>query len=49
MIYDAHAGHLTALPRVSLSGSFQKLRYVKTLLSGVPFVMFNRMRTLSVN
>ena len=49
MIYDAHASHLTALPRVSLSGDYQKLRYVKTLLSGVPFVMFNRLRTLSVN
>lgn len=49
MIYAGHQAHLMALPRVSLSGGFQKLRYVKTLMTGLPFVMFNGLRTLHVS
>lgn len=32
---------LTALPRLSLNGSYQELRHVETLLSGVPFSLWN--------
>jgi peptidoglycan/xylan/chitin deacetylase (PgdA/CDA1 family) len=36
-----HAAGLTALPRLSLNGSYQELRHVETLLSGVPFSLWN--------
>lgn len=48
MIYPGHRDHLTALPRFSLAGEFQNLRYVSTLLTGVPFALFNGFRTLNV-
>lgn len=47
MIYRAHANHLTALPRFSLSGEYQSPRHVRTLLSGVPFALFNGFRTVN--
>ena len=49
MMFPAHADHLTALPRFSLSGDYQNIRYVSTLLSGVPFALFNGLRTVNVN
>ena len=49
MIFPAHAGHLTALPRFSLSGEYQSLRHVRTLLSGLPFALFNGFQTVNVN
>ena len=48
LVYPAHAEHLTALPRVSLNGFYQKIRYVDVLLTGTPFVLFNRLRKLNV-
>jgi peptidoglycan/xylan/chitin deacetylase (PgdA/CDA1 family) len=48
MLFPAHSEHMTALPRLSLSGEFQKLRYVDALLTGTPFALFNRFRRLSV-
>jgi peptidoglycan/xylan/chitin deacetylase (PgdA/CDA1 family) len=41
LLAPSHAATLTALPRLSLNGSFQKLRHVETLLSGVPFSLRN--------
>ena len=44
MLFPEHAGHLTALPRVSLNGDYQSLRYLDLFLSGAPFALFNRFR-----
>ncbi len=41
MIFPAHRDHLTGLPRVSLNGGYQKLRYVEVLLSGTAFAIWN--------
>lgn len=48
MIFPTHKEHLTALPRFSLAGEYQNLRHTGTLLTGVPFALFNRFRTLNV-
>ena len=32
---------MTALPRLSLNGDFQDLRYIKVMLSGAPFAVWN--------
>jgi peptidoglycan/xylan/chitin deacetylase (PgdA/CDA1 family) len=41
LIHPRHATELTALPRVWLYSDYQKQRYVKVLLSGAPFALFN--------
>ena len=43
LIHPRHALELAALPRISLSGDYQKPRYVKVLLSGAPFALLNMM------
>ena len=40
-LYPEHRDHLTALPRISVNGNHQKLRYAETLLSGVPTALAN--------
>lgn len=47
VIFPEHRDHLTALPRVSLNGHFQALRYLDVLLSGAPFALFNRFRKVN--
>jgi peptidoglycan/xylan/chitin deacetylase (PgdA/CDA1 family) len=39
LIRKSHAGEMTALPRLSLNGDYQDTRYVKVLLSGLPFAL----------
>lgn len=46
MLYAEHKAHLYALPRVSLNGDFQHIRYVKTYISGLPFMLWNRFRKI---
>ncbi len=39
-----HAGALHGLPRVSLNGDYQDLRYLDLFLSGAPFAVFNTLK-----
>ncbi len=48
VIFPDHAKHLQAIPRLMLSGRYQKQRYLDALLSGVPFALLNRFRRLDV-
>ena len=47
-IFPGHKDHLQALPRIMVSGRFQKARYIDTLISGIPSVMMNRFRRVNV-
>jgi peptidoglycan/xylan/chitin deacetylase (PgdA/CDA1 family) len=48
VVFAAHKDHLTALPRVSLNGGFQKLRYVDVLMNGSAFALWNGFRRVKV-
>ena len=44
VLFARHARHLTALPRISVNGEFQRLRYLDVLLSGAPTALMNVFR-----
>ena len=48
VLYGAHARHLTALPRISLNGHYQRLRYADALMSGLPTKLARAGRRLHV-
>jgi peptidoglycan/xylan/chitin deacetylase (PgdA/CDA1 family) len=48
VIFSAHKDHPTALPRLSLNGDYQKLRYVDVLLSGSAFALWNGFKRVAV-
>ena len=47
-LFAEHAENLTALPRVSVNGLYQTPEAIRSLLSGVPFLAWNRGRRLDV-
>lgn len=49
VLFPEHAGHLHALPRISLNGDYQSAHYVRLFLSGAPFALARRFRRLDVH
>jgi peptidoglycan/xylan/chitin deacetylase (PgdA/CDA1 family) len=47
VLFADHRDHLTALPRISVNGDFQRLRYLDVLLSGAPTALMNRFRRVN--
>jgi peptidoglycan/xylan/chitin deacetylase (PgdA/CDA1 family) len=47
VIFRVHRDHLTALPRISVNGEFQRQRYLKVLMSGAATAMWNGFRRVN--
>ena len=48
MIFPAHKDHMTALPRISVNGLFQSMRYFAPLTSGLPTRLSTGLRRMDV-
>ena len=49
MLFADHRNHLTALPRISVNGLYQKLNYFGALTTGLPTRLKSGMRRLDVS
>ena len=47
VLFKVHRDHLTALPRVSVNGEFQRQRYLKVLMSGAGTAFWNGFRRVN--
>ena len=47
VLFKAHRDHMTALPRLSINGEFQRSRYLKVLMSGAATAMWNGFRRVN--
>ena len=47
VLYREHRDHLTALPRISVNGEYQQMRYLRVLMSGSATAVWNRFRRVN--
>jgi len=46
-LFAEHEGAMTALPRISLNGDYQNLRYLRVFLTGAPFLLHRMIRKIT--
>jgi peptidoglycan/xylan/chitin deacetylase (PgdA/CDA1 family) len=48
-VFEGHSQHLQALPRIMVSGRYQKIRYIDALISGAPTALLNKFSNVNVS